>query len=381
MPRYDRQEDIYTDFFKELREAAALFDSSQPVPPADFFFNGNLERWRKYANSLRLRAAMRLAKVNPELARAEAEDAIASGVFQSNADMLFVAYENVFNSGPDHWGPGNPISVLLRNIANVDGSTFFFTRCLIQRMEEINDPRIRFYAAVLLNNPQRTDITDQVFAQRGSYAAMAVPTQMPAWETEVDNPFPGSETSLNVVVSGETVTVDMAFTRLRPSHYIMAFDAPRIIISYAEVEFLQAEMAVRGWNTPLSASEHFSRGLEAAVTQWELFGANVNPAAVADFVNSNPLAAGQEMNQINTQLWILHFLDPVETWSNWRRSGYPELTFFNRNPAVNMTGGQIPRRIEYPLEEQMRNPHNLREAVNRMGGRDSWMDRVWWDAE
>ena len=376
MPRYDTQEEIYRDFLKELREAAAMFDSSRPVPPVDFFYNGNIERWRRFANSLRLRAAMRLVNVEYDLARAETLDAVASGVFQSNDDILFLAFEDVRNPGGEP-GPGNPISVLLRNIANVDGSTFFFTRCLIQRMEEINDPRIRFYAAVLLNNPQRTDITDQVFAQRGSYAAMAVPTQMPAWETEVDNPFPGSETSLNVVVSGETVTVDMAFTRLRPSHYIMAFDAPRIIISYAEVEFLQAEMAVRGWIT--GADEHFRRGMEAAVMQWTLFGANVDPAVAADFANSNPLVAGEEMNQINTQLWILHFIDPIEAWSNWRRVGYPEIVFYNRNPAVNMTGGQTPRRMEYPLEEQMRNPSNWREAVNRMGGTDSWMNRVWWD--
>jgi len=303
-------------------------------------------------------------------------DAVASGVFQSNDDILFLAFEDVRNPGGEP-GPGNPISNLLSGRGSVLGSTFFFTRTLIQKMEELNDPRMRFYAGAFMNDQQRTDITNQVLAARGSFAAMATPTQMATWDLEVDNPFPGSESPLDIVVDGETVTVDLRTTRLRPSNYLIAYDAPRIIMSYAEVAFLQAEMAVRGWIT--EADEHFRRGVEAAVMQWTLFGANVDPATAADFANSNPLTAGQEMNQINTQLWILHFLDPIESWSNWRRVGYPEIVFYNRNPAVNMTGGQTPRRMEYPLEEQMRNPNNWREAVNRMGGTDSWMNRVWWD--
>jgi hypothetical protein len=136
-------------------------------------------------------------------------------------------------------------------------------------------------------------------------------------------------------------------------------------------------MAVRGWKT--DAAEHFRRGIEAAIRQWELFGVNVNPTVATDFANSIALVPGQEMNQINTQLWILHFLDPLESWSNWRRTGFPELEFYNFKPAVNQTGGQIQRRLQYPLEEQMRNAENFQEAVNRMGGTDDWMNRVWWD--
>ena len=378
MPEYDRQEDIYLDFLNELREAAALLDASRPTPPVDFFYNGNVEQWRRLANSLRLRAAMRLVDVKPELARTEALHAVASGVFQSNDDILFIAFEDIRNP-PGDPGAGNPLSNLLSGRGSVNGSTFFFTRTLIQTMEELNDPRIRLYAGVFFNNPQRTDVTDQVFAApgRGSFAAMAVPTQMAAWETEVNNPFPGSETSVQVNIGGEMQTLEMSFTRLRPSNYIIAYDAPRIIMSYAEVAFLQAEMAVRGWGG--NAAEHFRRGMEAAVMQWTLFGANVTPAIAADFADNNPLVMADAMNQINTQLWILHFLDPIEAWSNWRRTGYPEIRFYNRNPSVNMTQGQTPRRMQYPLEEQMRNPHNWRAAVDRMGGTDSWLNRVWWD--
>ena len=379
MPRYDRQEEIYLDFLKELREAAEQLDVNRPVPSVDFFFNGDVERWRRYANSLRLRAAMRLIKVMPDLARTEAEHAVASGVFQSNADILFMAYENVFNSSDGLMDRGNPISNLLQGRNSVDGSLFFLTRDLIQRKENLNDPRIRFVAGVFLDDRQRTEITDQVLAARGSYSAMAVPSQMTPWDLEMDNPFPGSESNLLIDVNGEIHDVNMRTTRLRPSNYLIAFDAPRIIFSYAEVEFLQAEMAIRGWTTPLSADEHFRRGLEAAVMQWTLFGANATPAMAANFANSVSLIPGQELNQINTQIWMLHLLDPIEAWSNWRRSGYPDIQFYNRRPAVNQTNGQAPRRMQYPLEEQMRNPNNWSEAVNRMGGVDDWMNRVWWD--
>jgi len=78
-------------------------------------------------------------------------------------------------------------------------------------------------------------------------------------------------------------------------------------------------------------------------------------------------------------LWILHFLDPLESWANWRRSGYPEVTYYNRNPSVNTSNGKTPRRIQYPLEEQLKNAANLQEAVERLGGSDDWTGRVWWD--
>ena len=74
-PRYDKQEDIYMDFLSELRAASAQLDASAMAPQNDLYFNGDIEKWRRFANSLWLRISMRLLKVNPTLAQQEAKAA------------------------------------------------------------------------------------------------------------------------------------------------------------------------------------------------------------------------------------------------------------------------------------------------------------------
>ena len=378
-PKYDKQEDIYADFLKELKEAEAQLDPSKPAPKYDLYYKGDIAKWKKYANSLRLRVAMRLVKVDPVLAQAEAKDAIQLGVFTSNNDICYIQHEKI-NNGGGGVGQGNAVSNLLNrsSISPVTGSSFYFTSDFIKPMEQMNDPRIRYIAGAYLNDINKTDITDQVLAQRGSFAAMCCAAQNFSYET--NNEYPNAASSLDIVdASGETVTLDMAYTRLRPSNAIDAYDAPYIHMSYAEIAFLQAEVETR-WGSPANAATFYADGLRAAVEQWTLFGISVDGNRVDAFSN-NPLRTGEStaLYDINMQLWILHFLDPLESWANWRRSGYPEVTFYNRNPSVNTTNGQTPRRIQYPLEEQKKNAANLQEAVDRLGGSDDWTGRVWWD--
>ena len=378
-PRYDKQEDIYADFLKELKEAAADLDVSKPAPKYDHYYNGNIAQWKKYANSLRLRAAMRLVKVDPARAEAEAKDAIQSGVFTSNSDIAFVNHENLVTPGIGV-GTGNAVSNLLNasSAGGTTGSTFWFTSDFIKPMEQMNDPRIRYIAGAYLNDAKKTDITDQVLAARGSYAAMCCAAQDYAYNANTE--YPGSDANIDIVdANGETVSLDLAYTRLRPSNAIDAYDAPYIHLSYAEVAFLQAEVEAR-WGSTANAATYYADGLQAAVQQWSLFGVNVD-ASKAETFATNPLRVNKEeaLYDINMQLWILHFLDPLESWANWRRSGYPEVTYYNRNPSVNTSNGKTPRRIQYPLEEQLKNAANLQEAVERLGGSDDWTGRVWWD--
>jgi hypothetical protein len=93
------------------------------------------------------------------------------------------------------------------------------------------------------------------------------------------------------------------------------------------------------------------------------------------------LTTGSELKDINTQLWILHILDPMEGWSNYRRSGEPALQFYNYNPSLNQSEGQMPRRMMYPSTEHELNKANYEEAIQRIGGEDDWLKRVWWDAQ
>jgi hypothetical protein len=371
--KYDRQEDIYTDFFKELSEASAALTDAGDLLTNDLYYRGNIGKWKKFANSLHLRIAMRLVKVNPAKAREEAEKAIAAGVFTSNDDICYVKHENYQNPN-EGMGPGNGLATRLGSPEDPQQSTFRLSFDLIAAMEDSRDPRILYYGGCYYSDDLHTDVTQQVYDQLGSYKNMALIAQEFPWMNWV--------VPINVVVNGTTQELTYTLQQLQPSKLITAFDAPFIHLSYAEVEFLLAEAAQRGWNVGGGTAQvHYEKGLDAAVRQWSLFGVtSFNETAIADFKNFNQLTAGNELLQINTQLWILHFLNPIETWSNWRRTGMPDILFYNRYPQENQSNGQTPRRIEYPAEEQLKNTANYNEAVARMGG-DSWMNRIWWDVE
>ena len=92
-PKYDKQEDIYMDFLKELREASAELNAAAMAPQNDLYFNGDIEKWRRFANSLWLRISMRLLKVNPTLAQQEARAAYEAGVMNSSQDICYVEHE------------------------------------------------------------------------------------------------------------------------------------------------------------------------------------------------------------------------------------------------------------------------------------------------
>lgn len=366
-PRYDTQEEIYNDFFEQLDLSAKALNSENDKILYDAFFYGDINKWYRFANSLRLRLAMRLVKVNPEKAREEAEKAIELGVMTSYDDICHMFHENVAN--PSTGGTGNGISNRL--LANPNESTFRLTTELISYMDETKDPRITMYAGSYLNDKARTDVTQEVFAANGyDWTNITVGAYKFAWEVWLDE--------ITVNVEGVDYDVPGTYQLLQPSKLITAYDAPYIHMSYAEVEFLMAEAAFRGWNTGSTTADHFAKGLAASVYQMTLFGAEIDPMVIDDFVAANPLTSGDELKQINSQLWVLHFLDPFETWSNWRRSGFPELEYYNYTPGENQSNGEIPRRLQYPLEEQIKNEENLQEAVDRMGS-DDWLNRIWWD--
>lgn len=377
-PKYDKQQDIYNDFFNELDEAEKALDANKPLPTDDLIYNGDIAKWKKYANSLRLRIAMRLIKVDPAKAQKEAEAAVAAGVFTSNDDISAVRYENVRNPGTG-MGKGNGVSNIIYGTNDDRGCEFWLTTEMVEVMEQMHDPRLfnGYYATIQLRDADRTDVTDLVLAKRGGgYAASSMQAQKYEWD--VNDKYPGSD--ITIQYNGKDVNIEYIYSLLRASKYIQAFGAPYIFISYAETEFLQAEAAYRGWNIPGTAAEHYKKGLEAAVRQWTLFGADVPDGDVTAFSAANPLTSGKELDQINTQIWVLDILDPVEAWSNYRRTGLPNITFHTYNPSLNQSDGKMPRRIEYPTQETELNKTHYEEAVSRIGS-DDWLKRVWWDKE
>ena len=104
----------------------------------------------------------------------------------------------------------------------------------------------------------------------------------------------------------------------------------------------------------------------------------VSEANIQKFIDTNSLQSGKELEQINMQIWVGHVLNPFEAFANWRRTDIPKIVFLNRDPARNQSDGKTPRRLLYPVEEQVKNGDNYNEAISRVSNYD-WTTGVWWD--
>lgn len=371
-PKYDTQEEIYNDFFKELKEASAQLDASKDKVPDEVFYNGDIMKWKKFANSLRIRLAMRLVKVNPEKARQEVTDAYNAdgGVFTANSDLCKTVHMDNQNTYADF--RGNGASAAMNRATSMPKVVNTF----LNQLRSTGDPRLKIIVRVYRQNSpfrpfEREDITAQIAASpvglTGSIAGRYV------YEDVVGplNITLANGASYSAVNNDIKAEINVNFARN---------NAPFLHLTYAEVELLLAEAAVRwGLNLGGDAEAHYRRGVQAAIQQLNLFQGIVPATAseITAFLDANPLTPGQELKQINTQLWIALMLNGPETYANWRRSGYPELI---PSPNYESTITTIPRRFEYPLTEKDQNKENVEEAIRRLGA-DDWTKRVWWDKE
>ncbi|MBC7868259.1 MAG: SusD/RagB family nutrient-binding outer membrane lipoprotein [Gloeobacteraceae cyanobacterium ES-bin-316] len=373
-PKYDRQEDIYKDFFKELKEASAALDFAKDKNTQDLFYKGDVTQWKKFANSLHLRLAMRLAKRDPILAKQEVEAAFNSGVFTSNNDICKLGHENVQNDYVDIRGNG-----LSAAINQGDIIPYRLCNTLVNTMKATNDPRLDYIARYYIDNPfrpfERIDITAQVKAQVG---VSGVNSGNFIWDD-----FKNSFEITVPEMGGAAYTVTNNIQKVQLANFLIANNAPFLHLTYAEVEFLLADACFRfGISLGGTYTEHYKKGLAAACNQLALFpgGPVIPEAKITQFQNDNPLQVDKELEIINTQLWEALLMNGPEAYANWRRSGFPRLLpgFYPGYSTVNT----IPRRFEYPLSEKVQNLENVNAAIQRIdGGVDDWTKRVWWDKE
>ncbi|HYH14822.1 MAG TPA: SusD/RagB family nutrient-binding outer membrane lipoprotein, partial [Flavisolibacter sp.] len=158
----------------------------------------------------------------------------------------------------------------------------------------------------------------------------------------------------------------------------LRLDGPTFLVTYAQTELLLAEAAKRGWSVGTDAATHYRNGVRAAMEQLSQYNssASISSSQIDAYLAAHPYNDANAFEQINTQYWAASFLDWYEVWSNWRRSGYPNLTPVNY--PGNATGGQIPRRMTYSTSESSANAANFQEAINRQGA-NNFTTRVWWD--
>lgn len=393
-PRYDTQEEIYMDFFKELGEAVAAFDNSKDQITGDVIFDGNLGQWKKLANSLRLRFAMRISDVAPEKAREEFETALQAdgGIMETGADDALIKYLSIaFSFGQEAYADfrGNALSQLLfgndpANNPSYLCATFF------NQMYENGDPRTfriaRCYYDGLMSATSptnRIDLTQEILdkgipfqtREPGAYSWEPWP---PSFESDILRELAEANPSINHVVDREAEP--------KLANNFLRGDNPGVVMTSAEVKFLLAEAALKEWTVGGSTAEElYAQGLRAAM---DFLTDNYGTEAVSEEEFDSYLAANgightfeKKKEAINTQAWILHFTNPSEAWANQRRSGYPRL----KSPAEYgfeqfLTGGsEIPVRLSYPVLESSYNKRSYEEALARMGGFNSWNTTLWWD--
>lgn len=357
-PTYEPQKEVYTKMIADLKAARdKISPSARALGVQDFLYQGDLTKWKKLANSILMRMAMRMSNVDPTTAQSVFTEANSSGAFTSNQDIAFI-----------HYLPG-PQGVNRNGLNDGYWNTYKYSRdckisaTFINWMKANNDPRLMIISGGV-GNPEvaSTWITD------------------PAKQIGLPNGY----NSTNLVgavppgtLSGFT-TVQQNFSMLNLKY--LDWEDPYYLISYAEVELMRAEAAVKGWITS-SASTHFSNGVTAAITSW----VNFDPSFVRTGPEIQAYIAGRgfdaatnanKLRLIGEEYWAATYLNDIESWSNWRRTGFPALTPTNDPNAEE--GNFIPRRLRYWESEIGANPENYQAAKSRMGG-DLFATKVWWD--
>ena len=360
-PAYDKQQDIYTDLLKEVSQATDSLDVNADYPTGDVFYSSygtaQISEWKAFGNSLLLRMAMRLTKVDPTTAQMYVTK-VQGLTMSSNNDNAIVQHELGFETqNRDAW-----------SIIQEDSSDLKLCSTYIDSLQYNNDPRLPFMSEIFATGD--TTSADQLGLPPGFILGGSNPA------TDITQ-TPGYPAVLGM----------QGYSRLNDN--ILSYTAPNLILTYAESEFLLADAAKRwGITTSGTAEQHYQNGVLAALTQLAAFGtaSTISAGQAQAYYNAYPYNDAVGLNQINTQFWLSTVMNEYEAWCNWRRTssaanpnGYPALT-----PTIytgNVTGGTIPRRLEYPVSEKVTNGANYNAAVALLQGGDKLTSHMWWDTQ
>lgn len=363
-PRYDKQKAIYTDLLKELDEATAAFGTADPADgfaAADLYYNGDITKWKRWGYSLMLRLAMRISNVDQATANTYVTKAVAGGVFQSNADNVYVPMAE----GPSLWTNQNGISRAF--IPGDGGNMSYLSKTLIDFLKGPNA------TATTDDDPRLMILTGGI----GNWVAGTPPVWNPITTNPVDQKgMPNGQdiNRLKTLENNPNLDPNITYSKLNPK--LLDRDEPYMLMNYAEVRLLMAEAAQRGIGglTAAQAATHYAEGVKAAMQMYTKNDPSfvVTDAQVAAYLAARPFGVLKPaLEMIGEQLWVSHFLNWYEAWAEWRRTGYPQLT--PTNYPGNVTGGKIPQRLMYPSAESAGNPNFATDASP-----NDYTTKVWW---
>jgi hypothetical protein len=416
-PKYDSQKDIYDFFFTELKDCVNQLGTGNDNVTGDVTnYSGDIDKWKKYANSLRLRFAMRISDVDPTKAQTEFEavSADAANYIASADDDAFIKYTNspftLYDGARDYDFRVNALGEIL--YGQDPTSPTFVCSTLFEYLKDNNDPRL-YSICRHYNNVKRSeikpdkegnvDLTDEVLAYLKKKGQDEAPCKPGAawwnnWINGPDNledvPTLAKLVKMYPEVGYEKNNFPARMMRPALSIDFCQPDRPGILMTSAEVDFLLAEAITKGWNATGTADDHFKAGIKAAMqllnkhylTDEAIMQQADIDAYVSSIMATNPLATPASAREaINLQAWILHMMNPAEGWANLRRSDYPvladrtKLDKFTSDFTYDDDNLTTPVRLCYPILEKKYNGENYKEALSRMGGKDDWHHRMWWD--
>ncbi len=321
-PKYDSQEQVYTQMLADLKTANEKLSVSGPAIAGDIVYNGSILKWKKFANSLRLRLANRQAAKKPAESRAIMKEILADPttypIFTSNDDNATLKTTTSRPSN-NEW-----------NETMIWGSRtdWNLSKTLVDKLVSLSDPRLGVYGT-----------------QQGN-----------AWQG-VPNGLPDAIATTYLSTAAKIGT---AFTKA---------DAPEVVMTLAELQFILAEAAIDGdiEGGATAAKEYFEKGVNASMTQYGL----TTPASYFTTVGTIT------REKIMEQKWISLFANGVEAWVEWRRTGLP--LFPAKDPrSVFANDGVLPTRLTYPGSEASLNGENMKAGITLNGGTDDFKTKLWW---
>ena len=405
-PKYDTVEELYNWFFEELTACEALLGTGTDNISGDVTsMGGDVAQWKKYANALRMRYAMRISDVNPQKAQDEFEKAVAAGAISSAADDVYIKYADspytYYDGANDYDFRTNALSEIL--YGQDATSPTFVSSTLFYQMQRTADPRLyricRHYynikrSQVKPDKEENIDLTDEVLAYFERTQTGEEPCNPgAAWYSDWMNvPATSELPTLQKKADMDANTYDNSDFRARAMRPQLNIDfempnTPGDLMSYAEVEFLLAEAKTKGWNVSGDAESHYEAGVRASMqllNNHYLTSNKISDDEINAFIAHNPLGDNPK-ETINTQAWILHMMNPSEAWANMRRSDYPaildrtRLGIFTNGFTYTDADMTMPNRLRYPELEAQYNSASYKAAIERMGGTDNWHSKLYWD--
>lgn len=357
-PVFASQEKIYADILKELRESADMIDTSQPVfTTGDNIFDGDPEKWKKFANSLILRVATNISKVDPSTYESAAAAAIADGVMASNADNAVQAYETADPTASPWW-----------RAFVVDGRTDFAVAApfvnLLKGETGIYGPDPRLFEMAAPYELSIEPIIADSYERSENYDDYeGVPY---AYQNANDLPF--------------TVYSFASSKVLRP-------DYGEVLMEYAEVEFLLSEY--NDWS-----QDNYENGVRASMEKWGVAASDID-----GFVNSLPPASEET---VITQKYVALYMQAHQAYAEYRRTGYPDTSILflpgesytlppvqaaetEADTYTFLSGVEgatdLPARLKYPVILQTLNGDNRATVVSELNNGDTIFSTLFWDVD